>query len=65
MSTITVHPECGGGTVTVLGLARCPGSKCGHRQTVNGIPPVETRRQPWRAGSELLGRHLARKAGAL
>lgn len=58
--TITGHPDCGGATVTVLRLHRCQG--CGHRVTVNGVAPVETRRQPWRAPAELLGRHLARKA---
>jgi DNA-directed RNA polymerase subunit RPC12/RpoP len=59
MTAVTVHPECGGGTVRVLGLYRCPG--CGHRVAVNGIPPRQTREQPWRTPAEILGRQLARR----
>lgn len=60
MTTVTEHPDCGGGTVVVLGLHRCPG--CAHRQEVDGKPLRQTREQPWRVPAELLGRHLAKKA---
>jgi DNA-directed RNA polymerase subunit RPC12/RpoP len=59
-TAITEHPECGGGTVLVLRLYRCPG--CGHRVAVNGTPPRQTREQPHRAAAEILGRYLAKKA---
>jgi hypothetical protein len=61
---IAEHPECGGGTVRVRALwevkQRCP--VCTHRQAVDGVPPKQTREEPWRTLPELLGRHLARKA---
>jgi hypothetical protein len=64
VSAITEHPACGGGTVRVRALwevkQRCPG--CTHRQTVDDVPPKQTRKEPWRAPAELLGRHLAKKA---
>lgn len=47
--------------VRVLGLWRC--QEDGHRLTVDGIPPRQTREQPWRAVGELLGRRLAKNAG--
>lgn len=58
--SVTEHPACGGGSVRVLGLHRCPG--CGHRLTVNGTPPRQTREQPYRAPAEILGRRLAKRA---
>lgn len=61
MATVTEHPDCGGGNVVVLKLYRCP--RCGHRVTVNGTAPRQTREQPWRAPAEILGRHLAKQAG--
>jgi hypothetical protein len=59
-TAITEHPECGGGFILVLGLYRC--DACGHRLTVNGTPPRQTREQPYRAPAEILGRYLAKKA---
>ena len=46
--------------VVVLGLVRC--GSCGHRATVAGVAPRQTRERPWRVPAEILGRHLARKA---
>jgi len=60
MSTVTEHPDCDGGTALVLKLYRCRG--CGHRVTVDGKAPRQTREQPYRAPAELLGRYLAKKA---
>jgi hypothetical protein len=65
MSTLTIPVEvCDGAEpVVIRGLVRC--DICGHRSTVNGIPPVETRRQPWRARVELIDRERAKDAGRL
>jgi hypothetical protein len=63
MTTLTIPVEvCDGAKpVLTLGLLRC--DSCGHRSTVNGTAPVETRKQPWRAPAEIIGRRMARKAG--
>jgi len=58
---VTVH--AGHGPAVVIGSEpRCTG--CGHRLTVNGRPPVQTRELPastWPA--ELIGRRRARLVG--
>lgn len=47
------------GMALVRGKWRCRG--CGHRLTVNGIPPVESRRMPpWTWHLELIDRRRAR-----
>jgi hypothetical protein len=63
MSTLTIPVEVceGAEPVVIRGLVRC--DICGHRSTVNGIAPVETRRQPWRARVELVDRERAKDAG--
>lgn len=36
---------------------------CGHRVPVDGVDPIETRRQPWRIPSEMVLRYRAMRRG--
>jgi hypothetical protein len=73
MTTLTTAPDvtrcCGEPVRVVRAKRRCHG--CGHRQAVNGLPPIETRAlmkaDPRHAvqiaWTELRDRRLARRAG--
>lgn len=54
---VTPHLDHDGSITLIRGKWRCTG--CGHRLTVLGVPPIETRRQPWRAPAELIDRYRA------
>lgn len=57
---VEYHKDHLGDIAEVHGEWRC--TFCGHRLTVNGIPPRATRTMPpWRWMAELLGRYDARR----
>jgi hypothetical protein len=61
-TTVVVKLHKCGLPVMVRRRYRCSG--CGHRLTVNGVAPVQTRRQrPWVWHLELIDRRRARVRG--